>query len=347
MAQQPAEGAVIGSLRTNAFPRHGWRFCMPGFQLVAAALGGSLKVFRFLVRRLISMVLVLWIIATLTFVLMHAIPGGPFAREKALPPEILANIEERYHLNDPIMKQYADHLMSLVRLDLGPSYRYLGRTVNDIVATSFPVSAALGGTAVLIALLVGVPAGIVAAVRRGKWQDNVAMVGATIGVSVPSFIMASLLMYVFAYRFRLLPPAMWGTPAHVVLPALSLAGQPAAFFARLTRSSMLEVLGLDYVRTAKAKGLTERVVVYKHALRNALLPVVTYSGPLLAAVLTGSFVVEHIFAIPGLGRHFVTSIYNRDYTVIMGVTIFYSLLLVSLNLLVDLAYAIIDPRIKY
>lgn len=293
------------------------------------------------------MILVLWVIATFTFLLMHAIPGGPFAREKALPPEILRNLEERYHLDDSLWKQYVDYLGGLVRGDLGPSFRYLGRTVNDIIADGFPVSAALGGTAVLIALAVGVPAGIIAAVRRGGWQDKVAMVGATVGVSVPSFIMASLLMYLLAYRLRLLPAALWGSPKHLILPALSLAGYPAAFFARLTRSSMLEVLGLDYIRTAKAKGLEERVVIFKHGLRNALLPVVTYLGPLLAAILTGSFVVESIFAVPGLGRHFVTSIYNRDYTIIMGVTVFYSALLVTLNLLVDMAYAVIDPRIKY
>ena len=302
---------------------------------------------RYLIRRLVSMLIVLWVIVTVTFALMHAIPGGPFTAEKALPPSIQKNLEARYHLNDPLLKQYFDYLKNLLRWDLGPSFKYEGRTVNDIINEGFPVSAQLGLVAVAISLLVGIPTGIISALCRNRWQDNVAMFLATIFVSVPNFILASVLMLVFALKLRWFPAAMWGEPSQVVLPALSLTGFPTAFISRLTRSSMVEVMEQDYIRTARAKGLSRSAVVIKHALKNALIPVVTYLGPLLAAILTGSFVVENIFAIPGLGRHFVTSIYNRDYTVILGVTVFYSVLLVVLNFIVDLTYAIIDPRIKF
>lgn len=277
---------------------------------------------------------------------MHTIPGGPFKKEKALPPAVQRNIEERYKLNDPLWKQYTDYLSNLVRGDLGPSFKYLGRSVNDIIRDGFPVSATLGAWAILFALVVGVPAGIISALNQNKWQDNAVMAIAIIGVSVPNFVIATLLMYVFAVKLRWLPVALWGTPKHVILPMIALAGFPAAFFARLMRSSTLDVLSQDYIRTARAKGLSWYAVVVKHVVKNAILPVVTYLGPLVAGILTGSFVVENIFAIPGLGRYYVTSIYNRDYTTIMGVTIFYSAFLVLLNFLVDIAYGWIDPRIK-
>ena len=300
----------------------------------------------YVLRRAISVILVVLVVATGTFVLMHAIPGGPFKKEKALPPAVQRNIEERYKLNDPLWKQYTDYLSNLIRGDLGPSFKYLGRSVNDIIRDGFPVSATLGAWAILFALVVGVPAGIISALNQNKWQDNVVMAIAIIGVSVPNFVIATLLMYVFAVKLRWLPVAMWGTPRHVILPMIALAGFPAAFFARLMRSSTLDVLSQDYIRTARAKGLSWYAVVVKHVVKNAILPVVTYLGPLIAGILTGSFVVENIFAIPGLGRYYVTSIYNRDYTTIMGVTIFYSTFLVLLNFLVDIAYGWIDPRIK-
>ena len=300
----------------------------------------------YVLRRAISVILVVFVVATGTFILMHAIPGGPFKKEKALPPAVQRNIEERYKLNDPLWKQYTDYLKNLVRGDLGPSFKYLGRSVNDIIRDGFPVSATLGAWAILFALVVGVPAGIISALNQNKWQDNVVMAIAIIGVSVPNFVIATLLMYVFAVKLRWLPVAMWGTPKHVILPMIALAGFPAAFFARLMRSSTLDVLSQDYIRTARAKGLSWYAVVVKHVVKNAILPVVTYLGPLVAGILTGSFVVENIFAIPGLGRYYVTSIYNRDYTTIMGVTIFYSAFLVLLNFLVDIAYGWIDPRIK-
>jgi oligopeptide transport system permease protein len=292
------------------------------------------------------MLLVLFVITSVTFVLMHAIPGGPFTAEKNLPETVLKNLNERYHLNDPLWKQYGDYLANVVRGDLGPSFKYEARTVNDIIAESFPVSAELGLTAVLIALAGGIPMGVIAALRQNRWPDYLCMFAATIGISVPGFILATLFIYLFALRLELLPAAMWEGPEFVILPAAALAAFPMAFIARLTRSSMLEVLGLDFIRTARAKGLSPFAVVTRHALKNAIIPIVTYLGPLLAAILTGSFVIESIFAIPGLGRHFVTSIYNRDYTVILGITIFYSVLLVTLNFLVDLAYAWLDPRIK-
>jgi oligopeptide transport system permease protein len=300
----------------------------------------------YVLRRAISVILVVFVVATGTFILMHAIPGGPFKKEKALPPAVQRNIEERYKLNDPLWKQYTDYLRNLVRGDLGPSFKYLGRSVNDIIRDGFPVSATLGAWAILFALVIGVPAGIISALNQNKWQDNVVMAIAIIGVSVPNFVIATLLMYVFGVKLRWLPVAMWGTPKHVILPMIALAGFPAAFFARLMRSSTLDVLSQDYIRTARAKGLSWYAVVVKHVVKNAILPVVTYLGPLIAGILTGSFVVENIFAIPGLGRYYVTSIYNRDYTTIMGVTIFYSVFLVLLNFLVDITYGWIDPRIK-
>lgn len=292
------------------------------------------------------MLLVLWVIVTATFVLMHAIPGGPFTAEKALPEAVLKNIEARYHLNDPLPKQYWDYLVNLLQGDLGPSFKYESRTVNEIIAESFPVSAELGLFSVVISVLVGIPAGMLGALYQNRWPDHAVMLMATVGISVPSFILATILIYVFALWLDLLPAAMWAGPEFVILPAFALAGLPTAFIARLIRSSMLEVLSQDYIRTARAKGLAPFRILWRHALKNAMLPVVTYLGPMIAAIFTGSFVIESIFAIPGLGRHFVTSIYNRDYTVILGITVFYSALLVLMNFLVDLAYVWLDPRIK-
>ncbi|MHB9144564.1 MAG: ABC transporter permease [Symbiobacteriia bacterium] len=302
--------------------------------------------FRYVARRIGAGVLVLWIVTTLTFFLMHAIPGGPFTTDKELPAAVMKNINARYHLNDPLFKQYTDYLAHLIHGDLGPSFRYTTENVNQIISRSFPVSATIGSLALVLAVALGIPAGIMAALRQNRWQDNAAMGLTTLLISVPSFIVATLLMYVFAYKLRWLPAALWGTPKQAVMPVIALAGFPMAFVARLVRSNMLEVMGQDYVRTAKAKGMPGYIVIYRHAVRNAILPVVTILGPLTAAILTGSLVVEKIYAIPGLGQHFVNSIFNRDYTVIMGVTVFYSMLVVLVNLLVDLAYVVVDPRIK-
>jgi oligopeptide transport system permease protein len=301
----------------------------------------------FIFKRVLSMLLVIWVVSTMTFFLMKAIPGGPFTAEKQLPPEILRNLERRYRLGDPLWKQYRDYLHNLLRFDLGPSFKYEDLTVNDIIRQGFPVSAELGVLALLFALAVGIPTGLISALRQYSFSDYFSMLCALLGVSIPSFLLATLFIYLFGLRLHVLPAGGWGTPAHLLLPAVALGMYPTAFIARLTRSSMLEVIRQDYVRTARAKGLAEITVTYRHALKNAVIPVVTYLGPITAAVLTGSFVVERIFAIPGLGRHFVTSIYNRDYTVILGTTVFYSVFLVAMNLVVDVAYGFIDPRIRF
>ncbi|MFO8191733.1 MAG: ABC transporter permease [Bacillota bacterium] len=300
----------------------------------------------YLIRRFLSALFAIWVVITVTFIFMHLIPGGPFQTEKAIPEAIKENIEARYKLDQPLHIQYLDYLGNVVRGDLGPSYKYRGQTVNDIISERFPVSLQLGLLTFVIAIVLGVGAGIIAALYQGRTPDYITMFFSTIGISVPSFILGTLLMYVFAFRLGLLPAAMWGTPQHVIMPAVALAGLPTAFIARLTRSSMLDVLNQDYMRTALAKGLSRLRIIWVHAVKNAIIPVITYSGPLLAAILTGSFIVENIFAVPGLGKHFVTSIYNRDYTVILGLTIFYSILLIGLNMFVDFAYTLIDPRIK-
>lgn len=292
------------------------------------------------------MVMALFFISTFTFFGMKIIPGGPFDSEKQLPPSILKNIEEKYGFNDPLHKQYADYLAGVLKGDLGPSFKYPNRTVNDIIKDSFPVSATLGAVALLLAVSVGLSLGVLAALKQNRWQDHLAVILATLGFSVPSFVLAALLQYVFSYKLGWVVPAMWGTWQQAILPAISLAALPTAMITRLMRSNMLEVLQEDYIRTARAKGLKNRVIIYRHAIRNALMPIITYLGPMVAGIFTGSFVVEHIFAIPGLGRYFVTSVFNRDYTVIMGLTIFYSVFLMAMNLLVDLSYALIDPRVK-
>ena len=292
------------------------------------------------------MLLVIFIIVSATFLLMHSIPGGPFTGEKSLSPAVIQNIMERYHLNDPLWKQYTDYLMNIVKGDFGPSFKYEDRTVNQIIGDGLPISAVLGFCSALFALVIGIPAGIIAALKQNKWPDYLVMFGATIGISVPNFITATLLIYVFALKLDLLPAAMWGDLSQIIMPTIALAALPTAVIARLTRSSMLEVLGQDYIRTAKAKGLSTFTIIQRHALKNALMPVVTYLGPMIAFILLGSFVIESIFAIPGLGRYFVMSIYNRDYTVILGITIFDAVMLVFLNFVVDIIYVLLDPRIK-
>lgn len=299
----------------------------------------------YLAKRLIGACIVLWAVITITFGLMHAIPGGPFTQEKKLPPAVMATVEARYHLDEPLWDQYVDYVRHAAVLDLGPSYKYPGKTVNDIIAETLPVSAELGLISLLLAIGAGILAGMAAAWYKNTWVDYGMMIGATLGVSVPSFILAAVLIQLFAFTWPVLPAALWKGLAYVILPALALAAQPTAFIMRLTRSSLVDALGQDYIRTARSRGIGPWSLLYRHALRNALLPVVSYIGPLAAALMTGSFIVETIFAIPGLGRHFVTSIYNRDYTVILGITIFYSFLIMMMNLLVDIIYPLLDPRI--
>ena len=300
---------------------------------------------RYVFRRLGGAIIILWVIITVTFALMHAIQGGPFTTEKKLPPQVKASIEAKYHLDDPVWKQYGDYLGGVITGDLGPSYKYEGRSVNDIISDAFPISAQLGLLSLMVAVVGGIAAGAISAMRPNGIVDYAVTVLSTIGISVPTFIIGAVLVYVVGFELGWFPVALWRGPSYMVLPVLTLAAQPMAFIARLTRSGLLDVYQQEYIRTARAKGLSSWTILTRHALGNAILPVITYLGPLAASLLTGSFIVETIFAIPGLGQYFVTSIYNRDYTVILGITIFYSALVVFLNILVDMIYPLIDPRV--
>ncbi len=288
----------------------------------------------------------LLVVASLTFFLMHAIPGDPFTQEKAIPLEILQAMQKHYGLDKPLIIQYFDYMIGLCKFDLGPSFKYQGRTVNEIIQEGFPVSLCLGLEALFISLFFGIIFGALSSSKQSKWQDRSSMFIAILGLSIPSFLLATFLQYLLAMKLDLLPVARWGSIRQSILPALSLAALPTAFISRLLRTSMIEVLHQDHILTAKSKGLSMAWILYKHVLRNALLPVASYLGPLTASILTGSFAVEKIFGIPGLGQWFVLSITNRDYTVIMGTTLFYSVILMSAIFLVDLLYFWIDPRIK-
>lgn len=301
---------------------------------------------KYILKRLGISVVTIFIVITATFFLMRLMPGGPFDGEKPLPPEIKVSLEAKYGLDKSLGEQYSMYLKDLLKGDLGPSMKYKGREVQEIIGYSFPASAKLGGVAIIISLIFGILLGIVAALKYNKWPDTICMVLATLGVTLPSFVIATLLMYVCGVKLNLVPITGLDSWKSYILPSIALAGYSIAFISRLARSKLLEVLKSDYIRTAKAKGVNGRRIMFKHALRNTLIPIVTYVGPLIAGILTGSFVVEKIFAIPGLGREFVTTITNRDYTTILGVTIFYSTLLILCNLIVDIMYVIIDPRIK-
>jgi oligopeptide transport system permease protein len=303
-------------------------------------------VVRYLLRRIGAMCLALFLITSLTFFMMKAVPGGPYDYEKRLPEVIERNINNKYHLNDPWILQYRDYLLCAARFDFGPSFTYQSRSVNEIISEGFPVSAQLGIVAVVIALFFGLILGVISALKKNKIIGCLVTTIMTLGFSIPSFVIGFGLMYLFAYKFRFFPPAMWGSWKHMVLPAAAMALFPMAVIARLVKFNIEEVLQQDYIKTARAKGLPEIMVVYRHGLKNALLPVITYLGPLVATVFTGSFVIEYIFNIPGLGQYYVSSIQNRDYTLIMGTTVFYSAFLMLLNLVVDIIYGIIDPRIK-
>jgi oligopeptide transport system permease protein len=302
---------------------------------------------RFLVKRILSAIVTLFILITLTFFLMHAVPGGPFQTNEKAGVATIKAMEAKYGLNDPIMTQYGRYLNDLLHGDLGLSITSKeGRTVNDIIAMKFPISAKLGGISILVALILGLFMGCVAALRHEKIVDRVVMFISTLGIAVPGFIMGTLLILLFGVALRWLGFIGLNSPTDYILPVFTLAFYPACFIARLTRSSLLEVLGQDYIRTARAKGISRIWVLIKHAMRNAILPVVTYLGPLIAYVLVGSFVVERIFSIPGLGQFFVGSITTRDYPLIMGTTIFLAALIIFMNVIVDILYAVIDPRIK-
>lgn len=302
---------------------------------------------RFVLGRLLAAPLLLWVIVTGAFCIMRIAPGGPFDADRALPEAVRVNIEARYHLDEPLPRQYLRYLGDVVRGDLGPSFRYPDRTVNELLGLGFPVSMTLGLSALGVAVLIGGTAGIVAAIRHNRWADYLTMSLALGGVSIPNFVLGPLFILTFALGLGWLPVAGWGTWRHVVMPALTLGAFYTAYVARLARAGMLEVILQDFVRTGRAKGLGEGAVILRHALPSAVLPVVSYLGPAAAGALTGSVVVETVFGIPGIGRYFVQSALNRDYTMVLGTVVVYSTLLIVLNLVVDCLYAYLDPRVAY
>lgn len=305
---------------------------------------------RYFIRRALSLIPTLFVIVTLSFFLIRLAPGGPFAREKDVPEFILQNLLKRYHMDEPLGKQYLRYLGDILRWDLGPSFRYRDLSVNEIIDKGLPVSMTLGVTSLVLAVVSGIAVGIISALRQNKWPDYVAVSIAVIGISVPLFVMGPILQLFLGMRWKILPMGQWisvhGIKA-IVLPALTLSFPYFAYIARLSRASILEVLRSDYIRTARAKGLKESMVVWKHVLKGALLPVVTYLGPAFSGIVVGSVVVETTFLIPGIGRPFVQSALNRDYTLIMGEVIVYSVILIFANLVVDLIYGLLDPRISY
>ena len=300
----------------------------------------------FLLKRLAWMALTLWMVFTVTFFLMRAVPGGPFSSERQVPQAVKENFERRYRLDQPLPVQYFEHLVNAIQLDFGLSFKLVDFSVNEVIAAGFPVSASLGILALVFALSLGMSAGIISATRRGTAIDLLMMSTATIGIALPSFVVAGLLIILLVFIVPVFPAGGWGTAWNLVLPAFCLGAPYAAEIARLVRTGMLDVLGQDYVRTAHAKGLSTRSVIFGHALKGAMLPVVSFLGPAVAGILTGSLVIEQIFAIPGLGFHFIQAATQRDYTLAMGLVLLYTALLYTMNLLVDMAYALLDPRIK-
>lgn len=300
-------------------------------------------------RRLLAAIPTLFFVILLAFLMMRAAPGGPFDSERALPADVEANVEAAYHLDEPLPAQFLRYIGGVVRGDFGPSYRYRDYTVSELIGDAFPVSMLVGGLAMLLALVVGILAGSLAALYRDSWIDRSIMAVSLTGISIPVFVVAPLLVLVFAVSLRWLPAGWSGgdEAGRLVLPVLALALPQIAYIARLLRASLVDVLGSDFVRTARAEGLPSARILVVHALKPALLPVISYLGPAVASILTGSVVVEQIFGIPGLGQFFVTGALNRDYTLVLGIVVFYAVLIVVLNLLVDLLYAAVDPRIRY
>ena len=301
---------------------------------------------KYIAKRIGLAIVTIWAVATITFFLMNLVPGGPFLSEKAISSQATAALEAKYGLDKPLFQQYLTYIKDALHGDFGDSLKQRGRTVMDIIKMKFPVSARVGGVSVLVSLILGVPLGCIAALKRGKFADSLISVVATCGIAVPSFVICTLLLYFFGVKLQILPTMGLTTAKHYVMPVMALAFYPTAYIMRLMRSSMLDVLGQDYMRTAKAKGLAGGKILFKHALRNAILPVITYVGPLLAYTVTGSFVVEKIFTIPGLGGEFIAAINGRDYTLIMGTTIFLATLIILMNVVVDIVYKLVDPRIK-
>lgn len=301
---------------------------------------------KYILKRIAMGILSVFIVATLTFFLMNLVPGGPFVAEKSISKAAQEALAAKFGLDKPLHQRYLTYISDFLQGDLGFSLRQRGRTVSDIIFSKFPVSARLAGIAVVVALCVGIPLGCIAAYNRGKLPDSFILVLGTCGIAIPSFISSVLLLYTFGSWLKVLPTMGLNDAASYIMPVTALAIYPTAYITRLMRSSLLDVMGQDYIRTAKAKGLSSFMILFKHALRNAVLPVVAYVGPMLASLMTGSFVVEKIFTVPGLGREFVSSITNRDYTMIMGTTIILAALVIAANVVVDILYKVIDPRIK-
>jgi oligopeptide transport system permease protein len=304
-------------------------------------------VLHYLMRRLGGAIPTLFIIIAGTFFLMRLAPGGPFARERVVPPEVEANLMKAYHLDEPLWQQFLRYLNGLAHGDFGPSFKYKDFTVADLIFGGFPVSLQLGGIAIVLALVIGLTLGIWAALRQNSWVDYATMSVSMVGIAVPNFVIAPVLTLIIGLQLQLLPVGGWGKPGNYVLPIVALCLPQIASIARLTRASMIEVLGSNFVRTARAKGLRESVTIVRHAIRAAVLPVVSYLGPAVANIITGSVVVEQIFSIPGIGRYFVQGSLNRDYTLVMGVTVFYGALIILCNLIADLLYGVLDPKVRY
>jgi oligopeptide transport system permease protein len=312
--------------------------------VAASALAFSM--IPLLLKRSVHGLIVLWVVATFTFVLLRLAPGGPFDSDRKLPPEVLANLEAKYHLNEPLLVQYIRHLGGIVRGDLGPSFKYLDRGVSQIIRETLPTSALLGVLALAFTVLVAFPIGLLAAYYRGSLIDRWCLLLATLGISLPNFILGALLIWLVALELGWLQAGRWDDWRSVILPTITLGAAPAAYLSALLRSTLIESLSEDFIRTARAKGLKESIVIVKHALTHSLIPILTVMGPLTATLLTGSFVVEYVFAIPGMGRFFISAVTDRDYTLIMGVTLVYTGLLIVANLVVDILYSYVDPRIR-
>lgn len=301
---------------------------------------------KYIAKRIGLAIVTIWAVATITFFLMNMVPGGPFLSEKAISPQATAALEAKYGLDKPLSQQYLTYMWDALHGDFGDSLKQRGRTVMGIIKMKFPVSARVGGISVLVALCLGIPLGSIAALKRGKFADSLISVVATCGIAVPSFVICTVLLYFLGVKLMILPTLGLSSWKHYVMPVIALSFYPTAYIMRLMRSSMLDVMGQDYMRTAKAKGVSGFFILFKHALRNAILPVVTYVGPMLAYTMTGSFVVEKIFTIPGLGGEFISAINGRDYTLIMGTTIFLATLIIVMNVVVDIVYKLVDPRIN-
>lgn len=303
---------------------------------------------RFLLRRLLGAIPTLLVIVTLSFFMLRAAPGGPFTTQRALPPQVKANLMHMYHLDEPLWEQYGRYLGNILRGNFGPSFVYRGTSVNQLIGQGLPVDAAIGGLALALSLLIGLPLGILAALRQNTAWDYAPMAGAMVGISIPNFVVAPLLILLLAVKAHWLPAGGWGDghPWYLVLPVISLALPMTAYMARLMRGSMVEVLGSPFIRTARAKGLPERTVIMRHALKPALMPLISFLGPATVNILTGSIVIEEIFGLPGIGRFFVNGALNRDYTLVMGVTILYGMLIIAFNLLADVLYGVLDPRAR-